>query len=767
MNLRLRRFHLAAIAVTLLLLVAAMPRPSNEPSGTAAGVAPLAPTAVHAGSGTTGRLDPPRPAAPEPNADATPTWTDLSATAGAPPPRISGGLVYDGEDGYTLLFGGEYLNTTTFHTQYYNDTWEFSGGKWTNITPARSPSPRFGFGLVYDAFDADVILFGGRNAAGYALNDTWKFSGGHWSNYTSSPAPSPRFWPSMTYDSTSSDIVLFGGVSATSSDLNDTWTFSAGAWSPDSPTSHPSSRHGGAFTDDPQQSGSLLFGGLGASYYNDTWLWTGSNWVDETGSLGSSFGPDARVGAGGAYDAALGETVVYGGYPANTYPDGTWLYAKLNWTLYNNLPNTPPSTTIWEQLTYDAADSWVVYLVPNTNETFVFNTTIGTGPPGLQVTASATPLTGYVPLTVTLSAAISGGTPPYNATWSTGTGTSLYRPNTSATYATPGTYNLALTVRDTASGLFVDNWTVRAEARPLSANISASPPSAAVGQSVDFLSNHSGGWGPFTFRWAFGDGSTAATQNATHAYTAANTYDGSFTVTATIGGSTTLTFTEIVTAAGPGPLTLAASLTPTSGTVPLTVSGTSLPSGGVPPYTYRWTWGDGSPTSTTENATHAYPTAGDYAATLNVSDASGSSVQKVWPVTVAAPLAVTISATPTAAAAGATVTFGSDPSGGTQPYTYAWTLGDGASATSRNTTHAYPTAGVYTVNLTLTDFDGHTARASVTVTVSGGASATTGSSQSGGLAGWDWIILGLVVVLVAALVFVVAWRRRRRSSPPR
>jgi len=45
---------------------------------------------------------------------------------------------------------------------------------------------------------------------------------------------------------------------------------------------------------------------------------------------------------------------------------------------------------------------------------------------------------------------------------------------------------------------------------------------------------------------------------------------------------------------------------------------TDATSGGMPPYAYEWNFGDGSPTSTDQNPTHTYATAGTYTVTLKV-----------------------------------------------------------------------------------------------------------------------------------------------------
>ncbi len=104
-------------------------------------------------------------------------------------------MVYDAEDGYVVLFGGSFLNLTSFHTTYYNDTWALENGKWVNLTAAGpAPSPREGFEMAYDAEDGYVVLFGGHPGKGpNALNDTWTFSSGIWTNITGVRSPPARY----------------------------------------------------------------------------------------------------------------------------------------------------------------------------------------------------------------------------------------------------------------------------------------------------------------------------------------------------------------------------------------------------------------------------------------------------------------------------------------------------------------------------------------------------------------------------------------------
>jgi PKD repeat protein len=94
-------------------------------------------------------------------------------------------------------------------------------------------------------------------------------------------------------------------------------------------------------------------------------------------------------------------------------------------------------------------------------------------------------------------------------------------------------------------------------------------------------------------------------------------------------------------AASDQPPVAIATATPTSGTAPLTVNFTGSnsydPDGGA--LTYSWNFGDGSPASTAANPSHVYNAAGNYTATLTVTDTSGAATATQVFIAVAAPAA--------------------------------------------------------------------------------------------------------------------------------
>jgi hypothetical protein len=67
----------------------------------------------------------------------------------------------------------------------------------------------------------------------------------------------------------------------------------------------------------------IVFGGAeGGIPLNDTWVWTGTNWVQ----LVPATSPAAREGFGMAYFAAKGRIVIFGGQAGASFLGDTWRF---------------------------------------------------------------------------------------------------------------------------------------------------------------------------------------------------------------------------------------------------------------------------------------------------------------------------------------------------------------------------------------------------------------------------------------------------------
>ncbi len=286
---------------------------------------------------------------------ATPLLTGGSRAG--PSARYGAAEVYDSGLGALLLFGG--INATG---GLLDDTWEYAGGHWTQLTPASHPGPRAYAAVAYDAKGGYVVLFGGLGATasgGYTdLSDTWTFAGGQWTRLSVSVHPVARYGMAMTYDSSAMEVLAFGGVSVNftsyaGTTYSDTWTFAGGAWTKLSLTVHPSARGGAGLTYDTTAGYAVLFGGCGypsgfcGEALHDTWKFASGTW-----RRFSFAAPSHEYGLVAlANDPANGTVVLFGGADNSTVLGSTWTLDSTGWIRWMGSPS--PSAMAGTALAYD------------------------------------------------------------------------------------------------------------------------------------------------------------------------------------------------------------------------------------------------------------------------------------------------------------------------------------------------------------------------------------------------------------------------------
>jgi PKD repeat protein len=195
--------------------------------------------------------------------------------------------------------------------------------------------------------------------------------------------------------------------------------------------------------------------------------------------------------------------------------------------------------------------------------------------------------------------------------------------------------------------------------------------------------------------WQFGDGTTDTAANPKHRYLTAGRFAVLLVVAGPGGADTADTAFVTVTYTKP---VAKFSYSPSNGPAPLTVSFVDSSSGSIT--SRRWDFGDGA-TDTVANPKHVYKSAGRFPALLTVNGPGGADTTDTVFVTV-------VYTRPTA-------NFSFSPSTGLTPLTVwfadsskgaisarLWNFGDGKTDTSTNPIHVYPSAGVFTVTLTVT-----------------------------------------------------------------
>ncbi len=313
--------------------------------------------------------------------------------------------------------------------------------------------------------------------------------------------------------------------------------------------------------------------------------------------------------------------------------------------------------------------------------------------------------------TVTFSGSAKSGTPPYNFSWDFGDGSNGTDATVTHAFASAGTFSVTLTATDSANSTATATKSVVVTG-VLIADFTFNPTLPAAHESIAFSASASGGTSPYTYGWTFGDGGTGSGASVSHAYSTAGSYTVTLTVSDSAGHTTTASHTVPVTP----PLIADFTFSPAQPVIGQTVTFTGTASGGTSPYVYSWTFGDGG-TGTGATATHAYATSGTFLTTLAVSDSAGhiTPVSKSVPVT--SDLGADFTFSPAQPVVGETVSFSAAASGGTPPYTYAWTFGDGGTASGIGVNHAYASTGPFTITLTVHDAASHSVTLSKSITV--------------------------------------------------
>ena len=299
---------------------------------------------------------------------------------------------------------------------------------------------------------------------------------------------------------------------------------------------------------------------------------------------------------------------------------------------------------------------------------------------------------------------------PTSWRWDFGDGATSASQNPSHSYSAAGSYDVSLTVfNDCGEDDATDYVTITVSDAPV-ADFSADPTSVCVGSDVYFTDLSTGE--PTSWSWDFGDGATSASQNPSHSYSAAGSYDVSLTVFNDCGEDDATDYVTITVSDAP---VADFSADPTSVCVGYDVYFTDLSSG--EPTSWSWDFGDGA-TSASQNPSHSYSAAGSYDVSLTVSNDCGEDDATDYvTITVSDAPVADFSADPTSVCVGYDVYF-TDLSSG-EPTSWSWDFGDGATSTDQNPSHSYSAAGSYDVSLTVSNDCGEDdATDYVTITVS-------------------------------------------------
>lgn len=282
------------------------------------------------------------------------TWVNFTSKLGpAPSPRYDPAMVFDGTDGYTLLFGGFRILNAFGAWGCLGDTWILRNGTWSQLHPALAPSSRGGMSMVYDSLRREVVAFSGgtcgTGGSGYS-NQTWLFSHGNWTLLRSAAghAPFGRGFPGFAFDAATGLSVLFGGAvpdrnGAGTHILGDTWTFNGSSWQRVNTSSgaQPVPRWQAVMAYDPSSRAVILFSGLSPSdvLAADTWAFSNGSWS----RLAPKSSPPGLEDGSMDWDGSLRLLILVEGHTGlgSGNLNGTWAFNGSDWHRTSIIP--PPA----------------------------------------------------------------------------------------------------------------------------------------------------------------------------------------------------------------------------------------------------------------------------------------------------------------------------------------------------------------------------------------------------------------------------------------
>jgi hypothetical protein len=276
-------------------------------------------------------------------------WTRLSP-ATSPTARFGHAMTYDPVSKKIVLFAG--IGKT-----YLNDTWTFDGTTWTREHPPVVPPVRTGAAMLFDKKTKKVVTFGGYNGGhnnNAFLRDTWLWDGATstWTEVKTKTSPPRATGAVLFVDPLTGGAMMFGGWNPTQRvpNLHETYRWTGQAWQRLHPRTVPIGRGWAVAALDPIRKYVVMTGGNGDTIRTDnTWTWDGKDWTQQFPSTQV----DALVFAGIAFDPVLKAVVVFGGWDEELGQDinQTWSWDGSNWVLLS--PMKSPSAREGLGMAYD------------------------------------------------------------------------------------------------------------------------------------------------------------------------------------------------------------------------------------------------------------------------------------------------------------------------------------------------------------------------------------------------------------------------------
>jgi hypothetical protein len=251
----------------------------------------------------------------------------------------------------------------------------------------------------------------------------------------------------------------------------------------------------------------------------------------------------------------------------------------------------------------------------------------------LVVGVTANPAAAFTNQVFVFSCNVSGGLTPYTYEWHSPL---AFVVGTSQTFQTSspvaGSVQAWCFVTDAAGTQSSNSAIVPVTAAsPVTVTVTASSNSVAVGSTVTFTCNATGGTGSgFSYTWS-GNAVSGTGQTASQTFGAAGNYVATCTAADLGSGAVSMNSTTVTVI--PPPVQTSGAVSPAWVYPGNAANFSCAASGGAGPYTYAWTFTDGG-TSAAQNPTHPFAAPGTSSGTCTARDATGGTGSATFSVTV-------------------------------------------------------------------------------------------------------------------------------------
>jgi PKD repeat protein len=353
----------------------------------------------------------------------------------------------------------------------------------------------------------------------------------------------------------------------------------------------------------------------------------------------------------------------------------------------------------------------------------------------------------------TFAASITGGTSPFNYTWSLGGKIVNYSAEFHMNFSATGTYTLNLSIEDSLGEKASASITIKVIEKP-SALIEG--PNRTDESTTTYWEGYgSYGTAPYNYYWFVNGVNTSAGLYLKYSFPSSGKYNISLLIDDSQGAKT---YAYLNVTVEPLPrVRISESLNATDVGIPVQFS--SLISGGSPFFNFTWSISGIGIVGYQASLTYIFSQPGSYNVSLTVSDGSGNSASSSIGIRINPLPEATIHAQYSNIDPNVTDNFNSNITGGTPGFTYKWYINGSLEGNSSSITWSFSSAGIYPVRLVITDSQGISDSYSTDITVASYPSASIITSSEdldanvsdqfrasgfGGIGpyGYEWIIAG-------------------------